>query len=135
MILVTAYYVIEPTLSFKKKLVNLDIDNALVEILSETVLWSYHRAGNTEDDISEVKLLFLANLMSEYLEIEVYKKVLDTFSISLDVFDKWWTIKRYFVDEVFSEIEKRIDPSVASHLIKTDRKRVDLWIDKMQGKI
>jgi len=134
MILLTAYYVIEPTPSFNKKLVSLGIDNDLVDILSETVFWSYHRGSNTEDDNSEVKLLFLANLMSEYLEQELYEKVFDTFSISLDVFDKWWTIKRYFIDEDFSEIEKRIDPSVASHLIKTGIKRVDFWIDQMQGK-
>lgn len=134
MILVTAYYVIEPTAFFKKKLVSLYLDTELVDILCETVFWSYNRAGNTEDDISEVKLLFLANLMSEYLEMDTYKKVLESSSISLDVFDKWWTIKRYFIDESFSDIEKRIDPSVAGHLIKTGVQRVDLWIDKMQGK-
>ncbi|MBD2004121.1 MULTISPECIES: hypothetical protein [Cyanophyceae] len=134
MILIPAYYAIKPTVAFKEKLANLDLDPDLVDILSETVFWNYHRAGDTEDDIIEVKLLFIANLMSEYLPTDLYKKILEQSCISLEVFDKWWTLERYFVDETFSDVEKRIEPSVGTHFVKTGRKRVDLWIDEIQKK-
>ncbi|MBD1835366.1 hypothetical protein H6F61_22435 [Cyanobacteria bacterium FACHB-472] len=135
MILITAYYVIKPTVAFKEKLANLDLDPDFVDILSETVFWSYHRVSDTEDDVLEVKLLFLANLMSEYLQTELYKKVLGQSCISLEVFDNWWTLERYFIDETFSDVEKRIEPSIVTHFTKTGRKRVDLWIDKIQKKV
>ena len=40
MILIPAYYAIKPTVAFKEKLANLDLDTDLVDILSETVFWS-----------------------------------------------------------------------------------------------
>ena len=133
--LMNGYYVIEPTAALKEKLTLLDPD--LAELISETVFWDYHRvshAGKTEDDIAEVKLLFLANLMSEYLSGDSYQELLGTSCISLEVFDEWWTVKRYLVDESFADVEKRLDSSLASYFVKTGRERVDLWIEKMQNK-
>jgi hypothetical protein len=134
--LINGYYIIEPTATLKEKLTLLDPD--LAELISESVFWDYHRVGhvhgNTGDDIAEVKLLFLANLMSEYLSGGSYQELLGTSCISLEVFDKWWTIKRYLVDESFAEVEKRLDSSVVSCFVKTGIERVDLWIDKMQNK-
>ena len=137
MILINGYYLIEPTANLKEKLTLLDPD--LAELISETLFWDYHRVaylqGNTGDGIAEVKLLFLANLMSEYLSGDLYQEILGTSSISLEVFDKWWTVKRYLVDESFAEVEKRLDSSVVSYFVKTGIERVDMWIDKMQNKI
>ncbi|WP_190823308.1 hypothetical protein [Coleofasciculus sp. FACHB-1120] len=72
--------------------------------------------------------------MSEYFQIELYKKVLDQSCISLEIFDKWWTFERDFIDKTFSNVEKQIEPSVVIYFVKTGRGRVDLWIDKIQKK-
>jgi hypothetical protein len=135
-LLINGYYVIDQTATLKEKLTLLDPD--LAELLSETVFWDYHRVGdihgNIGDDIAEVKLLFLANLMSDYLSKDLYQELLGTSCISLEVFDKWWTVKRYLIDESFADVEQRLDSSVVSFFVKTGIGRVDLWIDKMQNK-
>ncbi len=135
MILLPALYVITPMDSFKTKLSKLDLDSELAEILCETVVLSYNRASTTEEDIIEVKLLFLMNLRFEYLSDKLYKKIFDEDLIKWEFFDKWWNINRYLEDESFLDIEERIDPVIASLVVETGNPRIDSWIKKMQNKI
>lgn len=138
MIMINGYYVIRPTAALKERLNMIKIDADLAEILFETKSWQHHRVGlvkdGTGDDIAEVKLLFLANLMPDYLSKCLYQTLLEENCISLELFDKWWAIERYLVDEISAEVEERIDTAVARFFVKTGLERVDFWIDKMQKK-
>ncbi len=133
MILSRAYYIIKPTSALKKRLTSL-VDSDLAELLSEIVFGTYHRAELFYCDTDRVKLLFLADIMSEYFSGDMFSKLFGTSKIGLQVFDNWWTIERYFIEKDFEEIEKRIQPSVAKLFLNTGKPGVDFWIDEMQSK-
>lgn len=139
MLLMHGYYVIKPNDTLTKRLTQIkSIDADLVEVLSEVVLWTHHKVNlvesHPEGDIAEIKLLFLAHLMSEYLSDGLYEELLELSWISVEVFDKWWIIERYLLDTDFADIEEKIPSTVANFFVKTGIERVDLWIDKMQNK-
>ncbi|MDJ1183799.1 hypothetical protein [Roseofilum casamattae] len=134
MIRLPALYVITPTNSFKARLSSLDVDEDLVYLLSEIVVLS-HKDSETNQDILEVKLLFLMNIRQEYLSEELYQQIFGEYSIKLETFDAWWTIDRYLEDESCWEIEERIELAIANLLAETGRQGVDLWIKKIQNKV
>jgi hypothetical protein len=135
---VSGYYLISPKIDLKNKLHNMTIDSDIVDVISENQFWEYYAGvgnsfGDNDEDVLEVKMLFLASLMSTYLSGEgLYQAVFETDSISLETFDNWWSIQRCLIDETFAEVETIIPPSVSKHFVKTGIFRVDRWIEKMQ---
>lgn len=136
MLMCPGYYVIKPNAAFKERLTMKKIDTDLAGILSEISFWTHNKVNiiekHPESDIAQVKLLFLASLMSDYLSNNLYQDLLEQSDISLEVFDKWWGVERYLLDEDFKDVEKRITPSIASCFTKTGIGRVDFCIDEMQ---
>lgn len=136
MLVTCGYYIITPSNLLKNRLAVLDLEPDLKEFISQAKLWERDRVNpvESEGDIDEVKLLFLANIKSVYLGKNQYEKIFDSHQISLDVFDKWWQIKRYFIEEHFAEVEEEIESDIVMDFVKTGRERVDLWIDSLQKK-
>lgn len=135
---VPGYYLISPNNRLKAKLLQINIDNDIVDLLSENQFWEYYSGvgnsfGDNCEDVLEVKLLFLANLMSTYLSQEdLYKMVFETTDISLEVFDNFWNIQRFLIDETFKGIQSQIPQAVTKYFVKTGMFRVDRWIEEMQ---
>lgn len=136
MLMTHGYYLIKPSEALKNKLTMLDLEPDLRESISQIQLWEHNRVSpiESEGDIAEIKLLFLANIKSLYLRDDLYQDILENRHISLGIFDKWWGIERYFVEEYFAEVEEEIDPAIASEFVKTGIERVDLWIERLQQK-
>ncbi|AFZ10862.1 hypothetical protein Osc7112_6769 (plasmid) [Oscillatoria nigro-viridis PCC 7112] len=136
MFMTCGYYVIKPSEAFKNKLTMLDLEPDLLESISQIQLWEHNRVSpiESEGDIAEIKLLFLANIKSLYLGANLYQIFFEDNHVSLEIFDKWWGIDRYFVEEDFAEVEEEIDAAIASEFVKTGIERVDLWIDSLQKK-
>ena len=136
MLMMCGYYLIKPSDALKNKLTMLDLEPDLLEIISQIQLWNHHRVNpiESEGDIAEIKLLFLAHIKLIYLGANLYQMIFEDNHISLEIFDKWWGIERYFVEEYFSEVEAEIDSATASEFVKTGIERVDLWIDRLQKK-
>lgn len=137
--LIPGYYLIKPNSYLKERLKTLDIEPDRAELVLETVLWTHEEVSESQsrtgDDIAEVKLLFLANLMSGYLSGDLYSKILQSHQISLAVFDRWWAIERYFIEFGVDEIENNLQPDVISFFVKTGRERIDSWIEQLNHKI
>jgi hypothetical protein len=135
---VPSYYLITPNSRLNNKFLKIDIHSDLVESICTDHFWEYYSgAGNSFrdnfEDIIQVKMLFLASLMSDYLsKDELYQRVFETDSISLETFDNWWNIQRYLLDETFEGVQSTISSSVTKHFVKTGIFRVDCWIEEMQ---
>ncbi|WP_055073884.1 hypothetical protein [Pseudanabaena sp. 'Roaring Creek'] len=135
---IPGYYLISPNDHLRTKLLQIEIDNDILDLLSTNQFWEYYVGvgnsfGDNCEDILEVKLLFLASLMSTYLtENNLYKTIFETDDISLETFDNWWNIQRYLIDETFEGIKSTIPPSVRKHFVKTGIFRIDRWIEEMQ---
>lgn len=136
MLIMCGYYLIKPSEALKNKLTMLDLEPDLRESISQIQLWEHNRVSpiESEGDIAEIKLLFLARIKSLYLRDDLYQKIIENRHISLEDFDRWWGIERYFVEEYFAELEEEIDPAIASEFVKTGIERVDLWIERLQQK-
>jgi hypothetical protein len=134
---VPGYYLISPNTNLKNNLLQIEIDSNVFEVISKNHFCEYYSgAGNSFgdkcEDILQVKLLFLASLMSDCLAYEIYQKVFVTDSISLTTFDNWFNIERYLIDETFEGVQSTISSYVTKHFVKTGIYRVDCWIEEMQ---
>jgi hypothetical protein len=136
MLMMCGYYLIKPSEALKNKLTMSDLEPDLLESISQIQLWEHNRVNPIESDgdIAEIKLLFLANIKSLYLGANLYQIIFEDHHVSLEIFDKWWGIERYLVEEYFAEVEEEIDSTIASEFVKTGIERVDLWIDRLQKK-
>lgn len=136
MLMACAYYLIKPSEALKNKLTMLDLEPDLSESIFQIQLWEHNRVNpiESEGDIAETKLLFLAKIKSLYLREDLYQRIIENHHISLEDFDRLWVIERYFVEEYFAEVEEEIDPAIASEFVKTGIERVDLWIERLQQK-
>lgn len=133
MILIPGYYLIQPNKAFKTKLKEVEIDDDFRSIIDRVSLWSSNKVGDGWDDISKIKLLFMANLMQDYSR-EVYAKLFSSSQISVAVFDRWWMIERYLEDESFEEIESKLESEVICQFKSTGIEKVDFWIEEIKKK-
>ncbi|KPA09174.1 hypothetical protein MHK_010623 [Candidatus Magnetomorum sp. HK-1] len=134
----SAYYIIRG----KKELHNYllkKVDSDLAQLLYEGEVFENKEGGRTawrnEDHQVKVKvkLIYLTYLRSEYFrKDDEYRRVFETNQISVELFDKWWSIERFVVDETtedyFDEIVKYYDC-----VQKTKNKIVDSWLDWLKN--
>lgn len=88
MLMTSGYYLIKPTDALKNKLTLLNFEPDLLEIMFQVQLWQHNRVSRldeSEGDIAEIKLLFLANIKSIYLDANLYQKIFDDNRISLEI--------------------------------------------------
>jgi hypothetical protein len=135
------YYAIYPLNTLIEKLKSFD-QSDFIDILQEPVIWLRKESskGNisTYDKIEQVKLLFLANLWTEFsddssndVEI-VLQSLLGEPPFSAEIFDQWWGIWRFFgVDGNFSSVESRIRLLGLKSLCKTDNPLLIEWMERI----
>jgi hypothetical protein len=130
------YYCIRPTTQLLEKLRAGPSD---VETwLGQPELWKnveYDGAWLPEHHIMQIKLLFLMNFRQTYIshskddEIKTFlESLLDPLLVSAEVFDKWWKIERFELDENAPEIENSLETATLDSVTPTGIPLVDAWI-------
>ena len=132
-----AYYLIRPKERLARRLSASPSDMA--DILLETRLWSCGEGGRTvwgtEEYEAKVKLLFVANLVSEYSHDADFHQLFDDLTVSVEVFDTWWSLERYTVDETCETIESQLSPAVVNSIVEPSVPLVDKWVSYLREKV
>jgi hypothetical protein len=134
-----AFYLIEPRSELEDWLKD-RVDPGLAEILLGQTLLSHTEADRScwaESDHAEaVKLAYLASLR-EYASLETdagFETVLGAPHISIQLFDRWWTIRRLLLDGSTEELW----PFLAQHMESVERTGnglVDTWLEWVQTNV
>lgn len=107
----------------------------VAELLTVTRLWSSAHAVRSNWSVASrtvaVKVLFLANILQEYLPDDECRNIFGSLPITKEIFDKWWTVTALQVDEDFEDVAARLDPSLLVKIGKTGVHAVDEWIDAL----
>ncbi len=105
-------------------------------LLTEARLWSSSHSDRSDWTVASrtvaVKLLYLAHLRQEYSQYEEYRSVLGDLPITVDAFDRWWSVTPLFIDEDFDDVATRLDPAVVARIGKTGTRVVDEWIEELR---
>lgn len=131
---VDAYYLIEARPALSERLVG-RVKDDFREFLLEPLMLTNGEGGRTawrdEDHCLTVKLSFLASL-KDYVELSADGSFLELFGavkLSTSLFDKWWTIRRFEVDDSVEELQPFV--KVAAQLMDpTGNSLVDRWIER-----
>ncbi|WP_140795587.1 hypothetical protein [Myxococcus xanthus] len=130
-----AYYLIRPQESLYVRVRDLGVGD--VEWLLEPQLWRKGEPDrspwNRDEHLAQVKLLFLAWLQSEYGAQEEYVQLFGATSVSLDCFDEWWSVERFYFPERVEVIERQLLPEAVRAIRRTGIANVDAWIDGLLG--
>ncbi len=135
--LVPYYYLFRPNEHLKEVLTS----NAdLLRLLPKYFLFSRVEGGKApfvglSDRVSWAKLLFLTYLIMEFENIPEFKSFFGELHVSLDEFDRWWTVERFGLEETLEGVEKDIDERLMNRFEKTNMDMVDQWINNLQGRI
>jgi hypothetical protein len=130
---IDAYYLIEPRSELREHL-HRRVDDALADILLEPIVLCNSEGGRTiwteKDHAMTVKLTFLASLKQYDPPLGTdagFEHVLGSSLISIDLFDRWWTIRRLMLDDS----TKMLWPYLANNLDRVKRTGntlVDAWL-------
>src|SRR5262245_53151215 len=131
----TRYYLIEPRADAAARLQGLD--PGLVDLLLEPVLISNGEADRSwlgaEEHLLRVKLLYLARLREyqPFASDEDARTWFGSDRVSGNVFDKWWTIRRFGgLDHTDAELLDFLKPLKAK-VLPTGNELVDQWLEKV----
>jgi hypothetical protein len=130
----TWYYLIEPRTDAAARLRGRDPD--LVDLLLEPNLISNVEADRSwlgaEEHLLRVKILYLARLR-EYTPFASDEDARSWFGcdrVSGNVFDEWWTIRRFGLDHTDAELVDFLKPLKAK-VLPTGNELVDRWLGKV----
>ena len=132
-----AYYVIKGKKELLEFLLS-KVDEEFASIFYDGEVFENSEGGRTawasNEHTTRVKLLYLTYLRCEYLQtVKEYEYIFETDEISVALFDRWWTIERFVMDETTEsysdEIAKYID-----HVKETGNACVDSWIQRLKNK-
>jgi hypothetical protein len=125
----TSFFQIEPTSAARLTFPTV-VEAGYAELLLESVLtsrsWVDRSSWRPEAVAAAVKLLYLARVR-EYVflsSISDARKVLGSESISIQVFDRWWTLRQIPFDEPSEHWERYLAP-VAGHVEATGNGLID----------
>lgn len=132
-----AYYLIRPTESLLGRLsAN---PSGMAEILGEVRLWSCGEGGRTvwgaEDYEARIKLLFVANLVSEYADDAEFRQLFGDLTVSVEAFDARWKLERYLLDDTCQSVESRLNSAVVDSIVKSGLPLVDQWVSYLRSHI
>jgi hypothetical protein len=132
-----AFYLIEPRPDLRPQLLG-QTDRDFAEMLLDCVLLSNKEGGRTvwtnENHAATVKLLFLARLQ-EYGPLasdEDAERLLGSSRINVATFDKWWTIRRFVVEENCEELVQFLR-AAREKLDRPQNEIVAAWITQVMG--
>ena len=142
---VEAYYIFTPTEELRRKIDGCGIEGA--DLLLDGQLWTSAEGGHTvwreADYEARVKVLFLARLRTEYVELveekdpfhELVEELLGYSPSVAETFDRWWTLVRYGGnDDVVGDVEQFVSRSSLGGFDPTGRVLVDEWIRALMEK-
>jgi hypothetical protein len=108
------------------------------ELLLEPVTYGCQESGPTgsPERLLAIKLLFLASLR-DYDDLagdSGFTRLLGSPHISEHLFERWWTVRRFEVDEELEDgtIATKLRPYL-DHVDRTGNPRVDSWRDELRG--
>jgi DNA-binding SARP family transcriptional activator len=132
------YYIIRPLESLRELLLKYkDIASPFIK----GHVWKreeggYH-PGEPEDYMTQVKLIFLANLrftLAGYAEPEfkeLSKAILGEPLYEVGIFDKWWSMERIELDNDFVSILTELSADDLAFLAPTGVKHIDGWLERV----
>lgn len=143
------YYKIQGTPALREELGRLTTNNELLEalfvILYDPIVWIVKQPMafiNMSLDIPaiKIKLLFLVYLRETYIVgqtdsefLRILQSLLGEKPVSIDVFDKWWSIE--FADVIgYDEAENDVTIENLEMLAKTGIDEVDEWVADLISK-
>lgn len=132
-------YVIRGTEELNRKIA--EFDPEVLELISGPIVWTKKEGGRTawthNDYIIQVKLLFLANLLSEVKGSRLEPFILEIVgnkSLTVEIFDKWWRVERFTADDTFESIEEELKVEYLKLIAKTNDPMIDSWLEWLADK-
>ncbi len=130
-----AFYLVEPRPELAERLRDC-VAPELADLLMEPLL--YRRQENTGSNwlaaerLLQVKLLFLADLRqyTPLAEDAGFTRVFGSAQISMALFDRWWTARRFQVEEELETLEERLC-SCKDRIEPTGSSKVDDWVSSL----
>lgn len=130
-----AYYLVRPHKALEARVGMLKLSD--VEWLLEPQLWSKGEPDRSSWDRDEhlacIKLLFISWLRSEYETQPEYSQLFGEDPLTIEAFDAWWTIERFYFPEPVEEIERQLRPEVVQQLQHTGQPNVDRWLTNLKA--
>jgi hypothetical protein len=135
--LARVYYLFIP----KQELLNLvkDLSPDIKDIFSTTFMWSKYEGGITirgsKENELEIKYFFLIKLWCDYWDSnseevrETIKNIFGKPPFNIDVFDMWWRIEKFEVEEVFEEVRDSLTYEQLGLINETGNNLVDQAIN------
>jgi len=119
-------YFIEPKPELFRALDGIDED--MRNIFTEEVVFKGNESDRSSwskgDYVQRAKLSFLIDLHSEYSESIEYRQILGNGKLTIETFDKLWSIKRYGISANVEEI----DDISENEISLTGNKNIDFWL-------
>jgi hypothetical protein len=131
------YYLIKPSRLLESWCANGELSD-LGDILIEPQLWVKNQADrsvwNPADHVLQVKLLFAWLIFSPYEDHAEFTKLLaDDRMISVELFDKWWTLEVYHISGDIESISEGLDAQLGSKFSMTKSPCVNAWIEGLRA--
>jgi hypothetical protein len=112
-------------------------DPDFAEILTEPALIHQREGDRTgwtaEDHATQIKILFLVRLR-EYIPLasdEDAARILGSSRISVDLFDRWWVVRRFVVEDNTEGLLALLRP-VLGKVTATGNSMVDHWLTSIR---
>ena len=129
----TVYFLVEPNAEALREF-PIHVDTGMTEILLEPLLTSRTFGDRSPWRVEEVelavKLIYVAR-MREYTPISedsVAKRVLGSDEVSIQLFDRWWSVRRLYMEEGRSEEMEDYLVSAVHKVKPTGNPTVDTWL-------
>lgn len=134
------YYLIEPTDSFAESLADYPSDS-VIQFLRKPMLFMRGEGGKTiwapVDYIALAKLQFITYLIMEFSPFPEFSERLGNVPISVEEFDRRWTIERYGIEENLEaamEVLKE-DRNLLSRVEPTGLANVDYYLKALTERL
>jgi hypothetical protein len=127
-------YTITPNTQFEEKFPQQARGTSVIWTKREMV--GIHGLYLVEEHIAQVKLIYIANLKSQFLSNPNTRNLGDTLlgkvPHEISVFDRWWTLRREPWDGKsaprFTDALRTIEVEHLKMLVKTNNPNVDQWV-------